>query len=370
MKIPAKIICITAALLLTACADRAPANGHGNAAGGISSETEAPTETAAETVEVGTSVPEGVPPPREQTRDTVEREKPEFFTHDFIQIDMNYDGVPEDFFLLDGGYEMVLYNAYNGMGYHSFTIPRTDKIDIYRMDGDDPTQPDYRYWFTCIYGENKRIGLKLAFTGNKMTKGIGGTGFGQELAPYVSYHEYNCSIGANEFEAVINDSLKFFNECGNYGGRFEFVETINPEELANANCVKSRLYDLELTNGLEAIEVFGLENDVFGMKKMLSNGKYTVYLSDFDSVELYERSATMVVPTEVYHKYEYVPRGEPDYLLCFGSGGGAECVYLGTAEEQYLFPYNFNANEGFTEISAEELQKDGWVSCGAVEPPF
>lgn len=367
MRIPAKIICIASALLLTACADTTPKNVSENAAGGIFSETKAPTETAAETEEVGAAVPESVPPTEERARYTAEREKPEFFTHDLIQIDMNYDGAPEELFLLDGGYEMVLYDPYNGMDYHSFTIPRTDKIDIYRRNGASE-QPDY--WFTCIYGENKRIGFNLTFTGNKTSKGIGGTGFGQELAPYVSYNEYNVSMLDNDFEALINDPLKFFNERGDYGGQFEFAETINLDELANADCVKSFLYELELPNGLEAIDVFGLENDAFGMEKMLSNSKYTVYLSDFDGAELYERDATMQVPTEVYHKYDLVPRGELDYLLCFKSDGGAECVYLGTVGERYLFPYNFSANDGFTEITAEELQKDGWVLCGDVEPPF
>ncbi|MDE7193573.1 MAG: hypothetical protein K2O14_06330 [Oscillospiraceae bacterium] len=148
------------------------------------------------------------------------------------------------------------------------------------------------------------------------------------------------------------------------------METINPEELANANCVKSYIYDLELPNELESIGVYDLKNDVFGTEKMLSNGNYTVYLSDFESVKLYERDATIIVQAEYgSDKYDYVPRGELDYLLCFKSDGGAECVYLGTADERYLFPYNFNAEEGFTEISAEELEKDGWIFSGTVELP-
>lgn len=82
---------------------------------------------------------------------------------------------------------------------------------------------------------------------------------------------------------------------------------------------------MELPKELEAIEVYHLKNDVFGLEKILSNGNYTVYLSDFECVELYERAATIIVKAEFgSDKYVYFPRGELDYLICFKSNSGAE----------------------------------------------
>lgn len=297
------------------------------------------------------------------------RNRPDFFSNRSIQIDMNYDGVPEDFFLINGGYEFVIYHTINNgsMDFSYSTIPRTEKIDIYRDNrSNDPSQPEYEYLFSDLGGEYKRISIDITFIGNGPVTNIGGMGYGENLSIPRYHFRQNISMSQENFESLMSDPIDFLSRDQG----IEFVETVNLEELANGSCVKSYLYDLESAEGLETIEVFDLENDVFGMEKMLSNGKYTVYLSDFDSAELYERDALSTVQAEYgTNKYVYVPRGEFDYLLCFKSDGGAECVYLGTSGERYLFPYNFSAEDGFTEISAEELEKDGWIFSRTVELP-
>ena len=58
---------------------------------------------------------------------------------------------------------------------------------------------------------------------------------------------------------------------------------------------------------------------------------------------------------------------DPHYFL---SESGAECVYLGTAAERYLFPYNFSEKEGITEISDGELEADGWIFSNTIELPW
>ena len=57
---------------------------------------------------------------------------------------------------------------------------------------------------------------------------------------------------------------------------------------------------------------------------------------------------------------------DPHYFL---SESGAECVYLGTADELYLFHYNFKAKDGFTEISDGEPEADGWIFSNTVGLP-
>lgn len=379
------IICIATALLLTSCAAPNAADNSVREVSGVSSKTETPPVSSSEdTAELETSVPESAMPTEEaETVDqetappTVETtaepewvsEKTDFFSNSSIQIDMNYDGVPEEFFLLDGGYEFVIYHTTNNgsMDFSYSTIPRTEKIDIYRHDkNDDPSQPEYEYLFSYLGGEGKHISIDITFIGNGSDTHIGGTGYGENLSIPRYYFRHNAFIGQEEFNSLLSDPIDFLSKDRG----IEFVKTVNLEELANGSYVKNYLCDLEPAEGLETIEVFDLENDVFGMEKMLSNGKYTVYLSDFDSAELYQRDALSTVQAEYgSNKYVYVPRGELDYLLCFKSDSGTECVYLGTAGERYLFPYNFSAEEGFTEISGEELEKDDWIFSRTIELP-
>lgn len=375
------IICTAAALLLTSCAAPSAADNSEREVGGVSSETETPPVSSDEdTAELETSVPESAPqteeietvdpenaPPTVETTAEPEwiRERPDFFSNRSIQIDMNYDGVPEDFFLLDDGYEMVLYDTFDGMDYHSFTLPRVDNIDIYRRSADYPG--NYTYGFSCVYGKNKSVLFYMVYTGCEACKFIGGTGYGQYLSPNISYHEYNGSMLQEDFNKLMSDPHYFLKECREPG--WEYVRTLNLEELTNNGCTQRYLQSIMINDDIGEIKIFSLENDVFGKEIRLMNEKYSVYISDFENIELYERNATMEVPTKSYHVYDYVPRGELDYLLCFMSDSGAECVYLGTADERYLFPYNFSAEEGFTEISAEELEKDDWIFSRKVELP-
>ncbi len=369
MKKITQIIFIAAVLLLTSCADTTAADNSEHEVSGISSETETPPESspAEETAEAETAILETVPPTVETaTEPEWAREKPDFFSHDFIQFDLNYDGVPEDFFLLNGGYEIVLYNTYDGTDYHSFTLPRVDSIDIYRRSIDYPE--DYTYGFSCTVGEEESIFLFMVYTGCEACRFIGGTGYGQDLTPCISYHEHFVSMSQEDFNELMSDPHYFLKECREPG--WEYIYTLNIEEIANSDCTQQYLQSTKINDNVDEIQMFSLENDIFCKDIKLMNEKYSVYISDFESIDVYERNATMEVPTNVYHEYDYVPRGELDYLLCFKSNeGGAECVYLGTADERYLFPYNFDAREGFTEITAEKLEKDGWILSKTIELP-
>lgn len=294
-------------------------------------------------------------------------EKSDALNSDCVQIDLNCDGIAEDFFIGNDVYEIKLYTDRSPDGYHSFTLPRVESIDIYRRAYDDSTGDDstgddstdeFAYSFSCVFGNDKYIAFHLVYTGCKSDKCISGMGYGQNLAPFISYREWFSTMLQEEFEELIRDPHCYFKP------EWEYVQTLNLEEIANSGCVQSYVQNIRINDDIDEIQMFSLENDVFNKEIKLTNEKYSVYVSDFDYMEIYERTAVMEIPTDEYHVYDHTPRNEKDYLLCLRStdSESTECVYLGTADEGYLFLYNFNYNNdnGFSVENADSLKKDGW----------
>ena len=276
-----------------------------------------------------------------------------------VQIDLNRDGIPEEFFIGNDVYEIKLYTDKSPLGYHSFTLPRVESIDIYRRAFDDITD-EFAYSFSCVFGNDKYISFDLVYTGCASDKCISGMGYGQNLAPRISYHEWFSTMSQEGFEKLMGDPHYYFKEC--FKPEWEYVQTLNLEEIANSGCISSYIQSVDICDDIGEIQMFSLENDIFNKKIKLTNGKYSVYVSAFDCIDIYERYAVMEIPTEDFHVYDNMPGNEKDYLLCLKStdSESTECVYLGTADEGYLFLYNFNYNNGFSAENAESLQQDGW----------
>ncbi len=275
-----------------------------------------------------------------------------------IQFDLNEDGIPEDIIIRENSYEIIMYLDESHSKYNSFILPRVESIDIYRRSVDYPG--NYTYSFSCVYGENKKILFNMVYTGCENRGFIGGTGYEQDLTPYISYYEHFGSMSQDDFNMLISDPHHFLKECREPG--WEYVQTLKLDDMLNRDCTQRYLQNIKITDEVGEIQLFALENDISGRKFKLMNEKYSVYVSDFDSIDIFERTATMEVPTESYHVYEYISRNDRDYLICLNSSvsGSTECVYLGTAEEKYLFFYNFNCNDGFSVENTESLQNEGW----------
>lgn len=271
-----------------------------------------------------------------------------------IQFDLNEDRIPEDIIIRESSYEIIMYLDESHSKYNSFILPRVESIDIYRRSVDYPG--DYTYSFSCVYGENKKILYNMVYTGCENRRFIGGTGYEQDLAPYISYREHFGSMSQDDFNMLISDPHHFLKECREPG--WEYVQTLKLDDMVNSDCKQRYLQNIIINDEVGEIQLFALENDIFGREFKLMNEKYSVYVSDFDSIDIFERTATMEVPTESYHIY----RDDRDYLICLNSSvfGSTECVYLGTAEEKYLFLYNFNCNDGFSVENTESLQNEGW----------
>lgn len=284
------------------------------------------------------------------------------------QLDLNEDGILEDIIIRENSYEIIMYLDESHGEYNNFILPRVESIDIYRRSVDYPG--DYTYSFSCVYGENKKILFNMVYTGCESRRFIGGTGYEQDLTPYISYREHFGSMSQGDFNMLISDPHRFLKECREPG--WEYVKTLRLEDMVNSDCTQRYLQNIVINDEVGEIQLFALENDIFGREFKLMNEKYSVYVSDFDSIEIYERTATMEIPTETYRNCDYVLRDDRDYLICLNSSisGSTECVYLGTAEEKYLFLYNFNCNDGFSVENTESLQNEGWQYICAQDISF
>ncbi|MDE6732685.1 MAG: hypothetical protein K2J77_07400, partial [Oscillospiraceae bacterium] len=174
---------------------------------------------------------------------------------------------------------------------------------------------------------------------------------------YISYHEHFVSMPQDDFDMLISNPHHFLKECREPG--WEYVQTLKLDNIANSDCTQCYLQNIIINEEVGEIQLFALENDIFGSEFKLTNEKYSVYVSDFDSIDIFERTAIMEAPSE---SYPVISRDDKDYLICLNSSvsGTTECVYLGTAEEKYLFLYNFNCYDGFSAENTESLRNDGW----------
>lgn len=287
-----------------------------------------------------------------------------------VSIDLNYDGIAEDFFLGKDEFGDDVYIIFmdNGKDYHNnVQIPRTEFINVYKEDYSQSDEPlDYRYWFTyiCGCGVNKCIESSPVYTGSEKDRSLNrlfGIGYYTNLVPYIKYDK---KVGEKGFFELINDPHYFFKKY-NY---FEFVESISLEERINFDCRQTYLSSIATINEMAEIQIYSLENDVFGKKYKLTNGKYSYFTDEFDSIELFERYADVAVPTMRDETYDIIPRNEKDYLICLKKSNGEAVVflYLGTVSEGYLFQYG--AEDIFYKAYPEKpgnsyktyLEDDGW----------
>lgn len=292
-------------------------------------------------------------------------------------IDLNYDGVPEDFFIGKDEYgdDEYIIVMDNGKDYHNnIQIPRTELINVYREDysqSDEP--PDYRYWFTyiCGFGVNKCIEISPVYTGSEKDKSLTmvyGMGYYTWLAPYIAYDK---KIGEEGFFELINNPHYFFKKYQ----YFDFVESISLEDCINSDCKQTYLSSIAVIDEMPEIQIYSLENDVFGKKYKFTNEKYSYFTDEFDSIELFERYADVAVRTMLNEKYDIIPRNEKDYLICLKNSNEDIVVllYLGTASECYLFQYGAEGVEYKSYMENPEhsyktyLENDGWLFVKQIE---
>lgn len=114
---------------------------------------------------------------------------------------------------------------------------------------------------------------------------------------------------------------------------------------------------MTINSKIPDIEIYSLKNDAFGKSYKLTNLKYSYFSSEFDMIEVFERYANVKAPTDIYNEFTIEISNEKEYLirLINSENEEEELLYLGTASENFLFPYNYLSNNENC-----QLIEDGW----------
>ena len=268
------------------------------------------------------------------------------------------DKLIEKISMVGDGYKILTVNEYVPETNFDLVLPRVEEISIYKMDSNYPESSDeYDYSIVAFYGEDKSILCDIIYLSNTSFNYIGGMIFVEELSPYVSYHQYNAIIPYEEFELLMKSPKDFFENT--YVPSMHYIETINLETIFNKKCKKKYLMNIKVDDNMSEVDLYLLDNDAFGKKYMLSNGRNSFFTDDFQIINIYERNS---YENSSRTKYNLVQNEFKDYLLELkqNNNNRNECIYLGTNEDQYMFSYNYSVNGGFYNIGIEDLSEDGW----------
>lgn len=283
----------------------------------------------------------------------------------YYEIDLNYDDIPEAFYPENNEYKVVMYtDESKKKSFYDIKIPRIESIDIYRKKVNNSNEIlDYRYYFSYIYSSSNRgVSFSLIYTGSDKDRTFNGWSYTKNLAPNIEYTYSNVSSSKEEFDEFLQNPYNYLYEREN----LEFVESIQIENYINGSCSQEYLSEITINDNIDKIQLYLLDNDIFDKKFKLANKKYCYYADDFDLIEIFERYPNMKIPTKIYKKFDVVSSNEKDYLICLKDSKRKteELVYIGTAEECFLFPYEFYPNNNSYE---DLLESDGWTYVDTIE---
>lgn len=235
-----------------------------------------------------------------------------------FSIDLNYDGITEDFFISsDSPYDefsIVMYDDTEKKHISDKTkIYRTDKIDIYKESGENNTEYYYAVFEGSAY---KSFQLNCLYTGNNKSEHcFGGYSYGENLSSPIYCFVYNSTVYKKDFDELINDNKSYLYKYDN----LEYVTTIDLTNYYNPKYSEEYLSEINICDGMKKILLYNLENDIFDKSIKLTNGTYSYYANKCSNIEIYRR------PRRVW---EYDSNGEAyiseavddyDYLLCLKS---------------------------------------------------
>ena len=322
-----------------------------------------------------------------ETEPTYEIQQPE--EELFCSIDLNYDGITEDFFISKNipydEFHLVMYDDTDKTHIVSDTaINRTDKIDIYKVQltSDGEYIPEYRYYAVFKSSSYYRSKVELLYTGGTNDKGFFGREYGEDFYNAIYCYKFNSIISKADFDSLLTDTLNFLKEYED----MEYVETIDMNDFLSEEYLEEYISDINICDGMADISLLNVQNDIFGKKLKLTNERYTYYSVETDSIEVYKRLREVQDYDESLQPFIMEGPEEYDYLLCLKASDGktAELLYLGTPGEDwivsyYAYAYISNAPtqsgmdrdiENFNSImndSVSFLKEDGWEYDRTIE---
>ena len=270
-----------------------------------------------------------------------------------LSIDLNNDGIDEDIYI-DGDRYRVTYNAVvDEYMYDTITtMGRPDKLYIYRSD-------DGSYFY--LYDAADDAGFaqhNFIVTDHGLVKQVY-SGVGCQTGKLLHYDDkfHDERIDRAGFNSVFFAPREQLAESLSA----EYLGTLDIDALVNTERVEHHLKTLNLATGAPPIEIYSLENDAFGARKMLKCNDRTVFSDDYDYLTVYSRFPEMAQKEDYTgDKLDPIIGTEREYLLCLSSRDieTADLIYMGYPDENYLALYDKPVP---TEELDSYLSEQGWT---------
>lgn len=259
-----------------------------------------------------------------------------------FSIDLNYDGVTEDFFVESSAsydeYRIVMYSDNEKTQIAAETsIDRTDEIDIYSYNFVEKGVTKHQYCVFFISGGLQKILVNLLYTGGDDCHGFLDMVFTEELNRSIRCYVHNASSSKEELDLVMTDTKKFLKESQD----LEYIETIDLSQLMNISQTLKK--DINICDEMNPISVYSIKNDPFGRNLKFDNSIFSYYSYDSDKIDIYKRKRHVYYGSKYESPNNHVEETDEDeYLFCLKSpeNNTVELVYMGIPNENYLFSYD------------------------------
>ncbi|MBO6231140.1 MAG: hypothetical protein J6O50_11305 [Ruminiclostridium sp.] len=270
-----------------------------------------------------------------ETTAAVTTAKPEPAVLPLLSIDLNNDGVDEEIYIDDDRYRVV-YNSDAGEYMYDTitTVGRPDKLYIYKCD-------DGSYFY--LYDANDDAGFaqhNFVVTDHGLNKYVY-SGVGCQTGRLLRYSDtfHDESIDRTGFNSVFFAPREQIAESISA----EYLGILDIDALVNTERIEHHLKTIELATGAPPIDIYSLENDAFGARKMLKCNDRTVFSDDYDYLTVYSRFPEMAQKEDYTgDKLDPIIGTEREYLLCLSSRDieTADLIYMGYPDENYLVHYD------------------------------
>lgn len=255
-----------------------------------------------------------------------------------FSIDLNDDGITEDFFLnknVNDSFHVIMYdNTEKTLITDETYIGRTDKIYIYKMNDESGSEYYYAVYLNSYY---KKFEVECLYTGNKNDRSFRLLTYGEDLDLPISCYAYNSRLSKEGFNNLLEDTKNFLYK---YEG-LEYVKTINLDNYLKNDYSEEYIKNISICEGMKEISIYSLKKDIFGKSFKFTNGIYSYYSNECNNFEIFKRLRQV---------WEYDCNGEAyitessddyDYLICLKASDSknVELIYLGNKDESWLCSY-------------------------------
>ena len=330
--------------------------------------TDKPAETSATAEEVTTSTTAEVTTTAESTTSSTTTAKttttttadPDPAETPVLSIDLNNDGIDEEFYIEEDHYRIVMHTEAGDKTTETLGFP--NRFFIYRND-------DGVYCYSYVESGNDD-----SFSQHNFTVLDDGFFFWQAFGKSCStgsrltFWQYADPCTRAEFDSAFTDPLYLASETPE--AHIEYIGTLDIDELVNKNRKEHLVKTIDTGIGIPVIDIYELENDVFGRRYKFCCGDKTVFIDDYEKMTVYARFPKITQEGDRKQQGEPMIGTEREFLLCLETNttSTADTIYIGYPSECYFVHYGKSGDK--KKSVADITINDGWTQYSASENIF